>query len=303
MVALDDRVVVEGDCLRTRSVKVTRVADMEGVAWPVGAVFRDASPALLRSAAVRYPACADPDAGKLMLDFSSYVVEMPGHLVLIDCGIGDGKERPDRPLWHRRCGDFLARLRALGYAPENFDIVINTHLHADHVGWNTIAEGSKWRLAFPNARYIVPRIELDHIQSLARSEPEAHVLHGAYLDSVKPVIEAGAYEPVELPCEILPGLGLEPAPGHTAGMAVVRLDLGGRDMMFLADVMHSPLQLATPDLTSNFCADPAQARATRRDLLESCANSETIVATYHFPPPAFGWIESSDAGYRFEPLT
>ncbi len=303
MVALDDEVVVEGDHLRMGAVSIHRVADMEGVAWPVAAVFRDAPSDLVRSAVLRYPACADPGAGKLMLDFSSYIVDMPGRLVLIDCGIGNRKERPDRPLWHRRNGDFLARLRALGYAPEDFDIVINTHLHADHVGWNTIADGSGWKLAFPNARYIVPRIELDHIQSLARSEPEDHVLHGAYLDSVKPVIEAGVYEAVELPCEIAAGLRLEPAPGHTAGMAVVRLDLGGRDMMFLADVLHSPLQLETPDLTSNFCADPAQARATRRDLLESCANSGMVVATYHFPPPAFGRIESSGAGYRFEPVS
>jgi glyoxylase-like metal-dependent hydrolase (beta-lactamase superfamily II) len=290
-------------CMQAGAVSVHRVADMEGVGWPVAAVFRDLSADMLQEAAACYPACAEPQAGKLMLDFSSYIIDMPGCLVLVDCGIGNGKERPDRPLWHRRYGDFLSRLGALGYAPEDFDIVINTHLHADHVGWNTVADGAGWKIAFPKARYIVPRIELDHVQALARSQPEDHVLHGAYIDSVKPVIEARAYEAVELPCEIAPGLRLEPAPGHTPGMAVLRLDLGGRDMMFLADVMHSPLQLATPDLTSNFCADPAQARATRHRLLDACARSEAIVATYHFPPPAFGRIESSGAGYRFRPVT
>jgi glyoxylase-like metal-dependent hydrolase (beta-lactamase superfamily II) len=289
--------------MQAGAVSIHRVADMEGVGWPVAAVFRGLSADQMRAAGLHYPACAAPEAEKLLLDFASYIVDMPGCLVLIDCGIGNGKLRPDRPLWHCRNGDFLSRIRALGYEPEDFDIVINTHLHADHVGWNTIADGAGWKLAFPNARYVVPRIELDLIQSLARGEPEDHVLHGAYLDSVKPVIEAGAYEAVELPCESAPALWLEPAPGHTPGMAVVRLDIGGRDMMFLADVLHSPLQLAMPDLTSNFCADPAQARATRHRLLESCARGEAVVATYHFPLPAFGRIEKAGAGYRFEPVS
>ena len=289
--------------MQAGAVSVHRVADMEGVGWPVTAVFRDLSPDQVRAAKLQYPTCASPEGDKLLLDFSSYIIDMPGCLVLIDCGIGNGKVRPDRPLWHCRKGDFLSRILALGFAPEDFDIVINTHLHADHVGWNTIAGGTGWKLAFPNARYIVPRIELDLIQSLACNAPENHVLHGAYLDSVKPVIEAGAYEAVELPCEIVPGLRLEPAPGHTPGMAVVRLDLGGRDMLFLADVLHSPLQLAMPDLSSNFCADPAQARATRHRLLESSMQNGTIVAAYHFPLPAFGRIEKAGAGYRFEPVS
>lgn len=289
--------------MQAGAATIHRLADMEGVAWPASSVFADLSPDLLRAGAQRYPGSADADAGKLILDFACYVLDLPGCLVLVDCGIGNGKERPDRPLWHRRDGDFLQRLKALGYAPQDFDIVVNTHLHADHVGWNTIAERGSWRLTFPNARYVVPRIELEHVRAAAGREPEDHVLHGAWLDSVKPVVAAGAYDAVDLPCEIAPGLTLEAAPGHTPGMAVLRLDLSGRDMMFLADVLHSPLQLATPDLTSNFCVDPAQARATRHRLLRDCAERGAIVATYHFPPPAFGRIERSEAGYRLVPIS
>ena len=295
--------VLAADMLRLGETTIHRIADMAGVGWPVDRVFSDLGDSALREAAARYPGCADPDQRKLMLDFACYVVEMPGSLVLIDCGIGNDKERPDRPLWHRRSGDFLARLAALGHAPEDFDFVINTHLHADHVGWNTVKKGGEWRLTFPKARYIVPRVELDHIQQVARQEPEDHVLHGAYLDSVKPVLAAEAFDPVDLPATIMPGLRLEPAPGHTPGMAVVRLEVDDRDMMFLADVLHSPLQLASPDLTSNFCADPVQARATRHRLLEACAESGSIVATYHFPPPAFGRIEKTGSGYLLESVS
>ena len=295
--------VLAADTLRLGDATIHRIADMAGVGWPVERVFSDLGDDALRDAAARYPGCADPDQRKLMLDFNSYIIDMPGCLCLIDAGIGNGKERPDRPLWHRRSGDFLERITKLGYAPERFDIVINTHLHADHVGWNTVGEGGRWLPAFPNATYIVPEIELSHVEKLAEHEPLDHILHGAYADSVKPIADAGLYETVPLPCEIAPGLFLEPAPGHTAGMAVVRLVTAGCDLLFLADAVHSPVQLATPSLTSNFCVDRAQASATRHRLLDACAGTNTIVATYHFPPPVFGHIVRMGAGYALEPVT
>jgi glyoxylase-like metal-dependent hydrolase (beta-lactamase superfamily II) len=289
------------DSLRLGTATIHRIADIERIGWPAIAIFRDLAGAALREAAVRYPAAVDADAGTVALSFNSYVIDTPNYLILIDAGIGNGKERPDRPAWHRRDGDFLKRLQALGYRPDDFDIVINTHLHADHVGWNTIGSGDGWRPTFPNARYIVPRHELAHWRALY--ETDKHTLHGAFADSVQPVLDAGLYDAVELPLQIVPGLWLEPAPGHTDGMAVVRFMSEGAELLILADVLHSPIQLATPDLTSNFCVDPAQARATRRRLLDACAGTDTIVATYHFPPPVFGQIARAGAGYKLDPLT
>jgi glyoxylase-like metal-dependent hydrolase (beta-lactamase superfamily II) len=254
----------------------------------------------MQEAAAAYPGAVDAQAGTLALTFNSYIVETPDRLILIDAGIGNGKERPDRLAWHLREGDFLQRLGGLGFRPDDFDIVINTHLHADHVGWNTTGSGTEWRPTFPNARYVVPGPELSHWRSLYAQD--THALHGAYADSVQPIVDAGLYDPVELPAEIVPGLWLEPAPGHTGGMAVVRLLTDGGQLVFLADVLHSPIQLATPDLTSNFCVDPAQARATRRRLLDGCAGTDTIVATYHFPPPVFGQIVKAGTGYRLDPV-
>jgi glyoxylase-like metal-dependent hydrolase (beta-lactamase superfamily II) len=296
----DKPLLVSPDCLQLGTTSVHRLADIERIGWPVTAIFRDLTDDAVQKAAASYPGAVDKAAGTLALSFNSYIVETPGHLILIDAGIGNGKDRPDRPAWHRRNGDFLQRLGSLGFRPDDFDIVVNTHLHADHVGWNTIGHGTSWAPAFPNARYVVPRRELSHWQSLYTNDK--HTLHGAYADSVQPIIDAGLYDPVDLPAEIVPGLWLEPAPGHTGGMAVVRLVTDGGQLVFLADVLHSPIQLATPDLTSNFCVDPAQARATRRGLLDACAGTETIVATYHFPPPVFGQIVKAGTGYRFAPV-
>ena len=303
MIALAQKPTVKSrDRLQIGPVTVHRLADMEDIAWPVAAIFRDLTGSDLREAADRYPGCAEPQAARLLLSFNSYIVDMPGCLCLIDCGIGNGKERPDRPLWHRRDGDFMQRLDSLGYAADRFDLVVNTHLHADHVGWNTTATADGWTPTFKNARYVVPQSELALWQRLAAQHPDGHVLHGAFADSVQPLLDAGIYQAVVLPSEIAPGLWLEPAPGHTPGMAVVRLKLPQGGVLFLADVLHSPLQLAAPELTSNFCADPAQASATRHRLLAECAQSNAIVATYHFPPPVFGHVVTSGAGYRFEPL-
>lgn len=294
-------VKVTGDRASIGAVVIHRLADMEDVTWPAAAVFRDLPPQVLHDAATTYPTAIDAAAHALKLTFNSYIIETPDYLCLIDAGLGNGKERPDRPLWHQRSGDFLGRLKALGYTPEQFDIVINTHLHADHVGWNTskTADG-RWVPTFPNARYVVPAIELTDCKT--RFASDDFLLHGAYADSVQPIVEAGLFEPVDLPGEIAPGLRLEPAPGHTLGMAAVRLTTQGCDILFLADALHSPIQLATPDLTSNFCVDPAQSRLTRHRLLDACAGTNTIVALYHFPPPVFGHIVRAGSGYAFEPI-
>ena len=293
-------VVVNRDRIELGSATVYRLADMEGVTWPVAAVFRDLPRSALQQAAEAYPTAIDADANALKLSFNSYIIKTPDYLCLIDTGLGNGKERLDRPLWHQRNGDFLDRLKALGYEPEQFDIVINTHLHADHVGWNTVMKDGAWVPTFPNARYVVPAGELAHWQSLYPND--SHLLHGAFADSVQPIIDAGRYDVVELPSEIAPGLWFEPAPGHTLGMATVRLRGESSDVLFLADAIHSPMQLATPDLTTNFCVDPAQSRATRHRLLDACAGKNTIVATYHSPPPVFGHIVRSGSGYSFEPV-
>jgi glyoxylase-like metal-dependent hydrolase (beta-lactamase superfamily II) len=300
--ATDADVEFDGTTLRLGAVRVHRVADIDVISWPRQAMFRDLTAEALQEAARGLPHAAADATGNLRISFNSYVIEAPDFLCLIDAGVGNDKERPDRSAWHRRNGDFLLQLDRLGFGVEDFDIIINTHLHADHVGWNTRLAGDRWEPTFPNARYVVPAAELDHWRARDAADPSGHTLHGAYADSVKPILDAGRFAPVDVPAEVASGLSLEPAPGHTPGMGIVRLEAGGTEVLFLADVLHSPIQLATPDLTSNFCTDPALARETRRHLLERCVRLGALTATYHFPPPAFGHIARQGDGYALLPL-
>lgn len=282
--------------------RVHRLADMDRVKWPATAMFRGLSgEALARAAARTPPGMIDVEAGGLLLSFNSYVVETPDALVLIDAGIGNDKERPDRSLWHKRSSNFLKALEVTSFAPERFDLVINTHLHADHVGWNTVMRDGAWVPTFPRARYVTPAGELAHWRDLYKTK-DVETLHGAYADSVAPLVAQGKLEAVKTPCEIVPGLTLEPAHGHAPGMAVVRLKAEGTEILFLADVVHHPLQLSDPETTSNFCMDPAMANATRRRLLDDCVANGTIVAPYHFPTPVFGRFERAGTGYTYVPL-
>ncbi len=290
------------DVLTLGQVRIVRIADIDRIEWPATALFGALTADDLRAAAGAVPAgTVDADAATLLLSFNTYLIQTPDFTALIDAGIGNGKERPDRPAWHRRDGPFLDLLDGLGIRPDAVDIVVNTHLHADHVGWNTVLGDAGWQPTFARARYVAPRAEFDHWNRLQQAEPSTLVLHGAFADSVLPLREADCLELVDPTFEIAPGLRFEPAAGHSPGMCVVRLTVGAASVLFTADVLHHPLQFARRDLVSNFCADAQMARATRDRLLEENAGTGTILAPYHFPSPAFGRLERDAAGLRFVP--
>jgi glyoxylase-like metal-dependent hydrolase (beta-lactamase superfamily II) len=291
------------DVLRIGEARIYRVPDIDSIGWPAGRLIGGLTDATLARAAARLPAgSVDPARGEITISFNSFLIELPGLVMLVDAGIGNDKERPDRAAWHRRAGNFLATLEALGFPPERIDIVVNTHLHADHVGWNTRLTAVGWRPAFPRARYLVSAIELAHWQALFAADPARQTLHGAFADSVEPIIAADRYEAVTAPCEIAPGLRLEPASGHSPGMTTLRLSTREGDVVILSDVLHHPLQLGDPELGSNFCADPEAARATRLRVLGDCAARGDIVAPYHFPRPTFGRLRRNGQGFDFLPL-
>lgn len=289
--------------LEAGSAVVTCIPDMANVAWPAKAIFAGLTRADLEVAKERSPeGTVDPEGDTVALSFNCYVIQTPQYVALIDGGIGDGKDRPHRPAWHRRETKFLDTLAAIGVSPEQVDIVINTHLHADHVGWNTKREGETWRPTFPNARYVVAEAELAHWMSVHEAEPLGYTLHGAFADSVLPIIRSVGFEAVDSDAEIVPGLSLRPAPGHSPGMVVVSLETGEGEVLFLADAVHHPLQLGDDSIVCNFCEDPKQARTTRLALLADAAASGTVLAPYHFPAPVFGRLAAEAASFRFVPL-
>lgn len=234
---------------------------------------------------------------ELLLVIQSLLLEIDGRTILIDTCVGEHKARPARPIFNNRANTgFLDRLAALGVKPEQIDTVLCTHLHIDHVGWNTQMRDGRWVPTFPRARYLFGRKELAHWESL---QPRAEVNHGSFVDSVLPIVEAGLVDLVDDGHELLPGLVLRPLPGHTPGQMGLWLERGGTRVLFCGDALHSPLQLACPDLSASFDTDRAQARITRVAMLESVAASGSLLVPAHFRGGC-GWrIKSDGAGWRF----
>lgn len=243
------------------------------------------------------------DDDRVVMSFHSYVLDTGRHRILVDACVGDDKERPLRPGWHRQRSGWMQALRAAGLQPEDIDFVCCTHLHADHVGWNTCLRGGRWVPTFPRARYVFARRELAHWQAahaaaLAQGLPLPN--HGSYADSVLPVLEAGQADLVDDGHEFEPGVWLEPAPGHTPGTVTLHARSDGRHAVFSGDLLHTPVQLVDLGWNSRFCEDPAQAVQTRRRLVEAVTDTDTVVLPAHFPDPAGGRIVDQGGAFCWQ---
>ena len=200
---------------------------------------------------------------------------------------------------HQVEGD-LARA---GVRPEDVDLVMCTHLHCDHVGWNTRLVDGRWVPTFPNARYLMAREEFEHFDRLHRAGPDYPVNHGAWEDSVLPVVASGQARIVEMRHQVEGDLGdgvwMEPAPGHTPGHVTVHLRAPSGEAILSGDILHHPISMALPDLSMYADWNPDLGRATRRALLERCADTSTLLLTGHFPAPTAGHVVSAGDAFAF----
>ncbi|WP_432100396.1 MBL fold metallo-hydrolase [Streptomyces sp. WAC 04229] len=245
------------------------------------------------------PDFAGPD-GTLRLDSHSFAFHVDGLRVLVDTGIGNGKERAN-PAWHDLRTDFAERLTAAGFPPDSVDLVVLTHLHADHVGWNTRKVNGAWIPTFPNARYVTSRAEREFWATYDMEEARRQM----FRDSVIPVEEAGLLDLVDVPGEgvgITPSLRLVPTPGHTPGHVAVELTARGRTALISGDCIHHPVQLARPGISACVDVDPEQAEATRRRLLGGLAGTDTLLLGTHFAPPTAGRVRTHGDAYRLAPV-
>ena len=233
-------------------------------------------------------------AGRLLQSVHSFVLRSPDLTVLVDTCIGNDKDRGGRRPFHMLRTDFLANLRAAGAAPEAVDVVICTHLHVDHVGWNTRLENGRWVPTFPRARYLFARREWEHWT--AEHEDDTKRIMA---DSVAPVLDAGLAELVEMDHRVSDEIALEPTPGHTPGHVSVRLASGGADAVITGDLMHHPVQIAEPEWQTPFDTDPIAARVTRRAFCARYADGPVAVLGTHFYHPTAGRIVSHGDGFRF----
>jgi glyoxylase-like metal-dependent hydrolase (beta-lactamase superfamily II) len=219
--------------------------------------------------------------GVAKLACQSMLLDIGGKKILVDTCVGCGKPRPNRPDWNLRTDTgFIDRLRACGVAPEQVDIVFCTHLHADHIGWNTQLRDGRWVPTFPNARYLVGRTEMEHWKPIVAANPA--IGHASWLDSVLPIIEAGQYDLVDDGYEIDAGAVLHGLPGHTPGQMGLHLTRGGERAVFCGDAIHSPVQIVEPSWSSAFCTDREQAARTRTDLLGDLAETGALLVPAHF---------------------
>jgi glyoxylase-like metal-dependent hydrolase (beta-lactamase superfamily II) len=230
----------------------------------------------------------DEAVGDLGSRIQTYIVHTPLHTVVIDTGVGNDKPRQENALWHRRQGTYLADLAARGVTPEQVDVVVCTHLHIDHVGWNTRLQNGRWVPTFPNATYLFAGEEWDYW----RWEKDSCIA-----DSVVPVVEAGRARLVSPEHVIDPWLQLEPTPGHTPGHVNVRLTTSAGQAVFTGDLMHRTVQVAEPQWSSKFCSDPKEAALTRREFVERHADTSVLIIPAHFPRP--GYIVREREGLRF----
>lgn len=272
-------------------VRITRVVEIES---NTGGrfVLPDAAPEAVRAIDWLHPHFAD-DAGRLILSIHALVIESAGCRIVVDTCVGNDKVRP-LPEWDRRSGPFLRDLAGAGHARESVDLVVCTHLHVDHVGWNTMRAGGDWVPTFPNARYLIGRAEWAHWQA---NPPDD--LGDVLGDSVRPVFDAGLADLVDPDHRLTDEVRLEPTPGHTPGHVSVRIASRGEQAVITGDLMHHPCQMARPAWGSPFDVDGEAARATRRRFLEDCADRPVLVIGTHFAGPTAGRVERDGDAYIF----
>jgi glyoxylase-like metal-dependent hydrolase (beta-lactamase superfamily II) len=232
--------------------------------------------------------------------FQSWVFRSGGKVVLFETAIGDDKDRPDVPSWSHLKTGFLDRLAATGIRPENVDIVVNSHLHADHIGWNTRLVDGVWVPTFPNARYLMPQDDLDFWDPERGADtimgPGAHL---AWADSIQPVLDAGQVTAWRGIHRIDENLTLEAAPGHTPGSAMLRVTSGDAEALFIGDTIHSPAQVHDHHTSSCFCEDPATAEATRIRVFGEAADKGLLMFPSHTPGHGGFTVTRDGNGFAF----
>jgi len=241
------------------------------------------------------PEAMDPGSGELLFPMQSYLVRTRHHTIVVDTCIGNHKHRPARPLWHLKEDDrWMSALAGHGVAVDDVDFVMCTHLHPDHVGWNTRLDDGRWVPTFPNARYVFSKREADAwhagVEGFSRDQ---------YEDSVLPVIAAGQAELVADDHALDDEVWLEPTPGHTPGHVAIRLASGGASAVMSGDLMHSPVQCLHPEWVARPDYDKVEGCRTRRAFLERYCDTDTLVCTAHFPLPSAGRIVPDGDAFRF----
>ncbi len=239
------------------------------------------------------PHFADEE-GRLKMSVHALLIETPGLRVVVDPCIGNDKKGRRVPAWNDRQGRFLEEIAEAGFPRESIDVVLCTHLHVDHVGWNTMFVDGRWQPTFPNARYLFGRLEYDYW----KQQQTDSIAVTVFQDSVQPIFEAGLADFVETDHRICDELQLIPSLGHTPGHVSISIHSKGERGLITGDIAHHPCQLARPDWRATPDYDPDQAEATRRRMFKELSGQPVLVFGTHFAGPSAGWVEPDGDAYR-----
>ena len=277
---------------------IGRIAEAELPAFPALEFLPAATPDMLEAARRAMPARFSAD--KLIMSFHSFVLRTGRHTIVVDTCCG--KPRPGREHILEGRKDWLGGLAALGVQPEQVTHVMCTHLHWDHVGWNTKRVDGQWVPTFANAKYIMAKNEYDHWdKAYAKEGTKGGSIHAmAFEDSVMPIMRAERAVLVDDNFELDRGISFEPCHGHSPGHVVLNLESNGKKGVVIGDVVHHPMQLMFPELSTRADFDMDAARVTRRALIEKHAGTGSLVMPHHFAAPSCGTFERAGAGFRFD---
>ena len=275
-------------------VEITRIVEVNNWEDDITMLLPDATPQTVLAYPWLQPHYATPQ-GKMIISFQCFVMRTREHRIMLDTCIGSDRKR-EFDIFTNMRSDFLSDLESAGCRPEEIDLVLCTHLHFDHVGWNTRLVDGQWVPTFPNARYLFGRKEFEHWKMLKETHGY-HDLNHMY-DAVQPVVDAGLVDLIEPTHSICPELTLRPTPGHTPGHVSIAIESRGKRAIVTGDMMHNPIQLERPDDTARFDMDQAMARRTRVGFVDDLANSDVFVIGSHFSDPTGGWIVRDANGCR-----
>jgi glyoxylase-like metal-dependent hydrolase (beta-lactamase superfamily II) len=290
--------------LQSGDITIKRIVEMERVLFEPTRLFPYVTPEIVeRNKNWLDDRFIESTANELVLSIQSFVVQTRHHNILVDTGNGNHKRRPLNPLQNNLNTHYLRNLAAAGLRPTDIDVVLCTHLHADHVGWNTTLFNGHWVPTFPKATYLFSAEDFDFLNRAHQAGPAEPVIGGAFVDSILPIMDTRQAQLVEMDHVIEQhgddGVWLEGTPGHTPGHVAVHVKSGAFHVVLTGDLLHHPIQLMEPDLVAHSDDDPYEAGASRRRLLQTYADTNTIILPAHFPALTAGRIVAWGDKYRF----
>ena len=270
-------------------VKITRIVEME-ITGGTDFILPDATPAACKPIDWMKPHFMDGE-GNLIMSIHALIVDTGERRIIVDTCIGNDKERT-MPPWSHLQTSFLEDLAAAGYPRDSIDTVMCTHLHVDHVGWNTMLVDDQWVPTFPNARYLVAEKEWRYWDTAEDADDYGPVIE----DSVRPVVDAGLVDLVSETHVVCDQVRLEPTPGHTPGHVSVHISSEGQEALITGDCIHHPVQMTRTEWCSSADFDPAEALGTREALLQKYVDQGVLIIGTHFATPTAGHIRHLDSG-------